>query len=61
MAHYFTNDENLKSCIKQGGFAEYCSTNLEKKKDTMENTTGPILSKTKNSNTSINLINNKYN
>lgn len=54
------NDENLKSCIKQGGFAEYCSTNLEKTTDTKKNTTRPILSKTKNSNTNVTLSNNKY-
>lgn len=53
-------EENLKSCIKQGGFAEYCQTNLEKKVDTHENTVGPILSKTNPSNTNVNLSSNKY-
>ncbi len=53
------DENNLKSCIKQGGFASYCNTNLQKKTDDNSNKKGNVLSETKPG-SSVTLTDNNY-
>lgn len=53
------DENNLKSCIKSGGFASYCNTNLQKKTDNNKNADGDTLSRTKPG-SSVTLADNNY-
>lgn len=54
------NPENLKTCIKEGGFVKYCNTDLQKKTDNGSNAKSPVLSETRNSKTTVKLSDNNY-
>lgn len=45
------NTENLKTCIKEGGFVEYCQTDLQKTVDNGSNAVSPVLSENQNKKT----------